>query len=518
MIESPLPKSKCFVYLRRSQDREDRQQLTIGKQDRRVKEIISENKFVPIDLPAEERSAKYPGRPIFGDMMKRIENGEARYIAVWQASRLSRNPIDAGTVIYAMDMGKLLAVYTPDRVYRNTASDKSSLAIELALAKKNNDDLSEQVKDSFVDKRTRGEYPGPAPIGYKNVIVRPGVRNIAPDDEDAKRVHDLFVYAATGSYTVDDCWRYTYKIGLRSRSGSMLAKQTVIEILKRRMYTGVFRYGSPDWFKGSKPYTPIILNDLYDSVQQTMGWAKAPSKNASTSGAFYAYKGIPLCGTCGMNITAYTKPKVLASGKAVGYSYYTCTKKSKVMVCPEPQLAEHELKDVIKEELSNYEISPADGEVCKSLIHNVYEDYKKNQSRYDEVWLNDLRESQKALDVLDDKLERGIITDERYIARSAKHTEIVARTTQQLANANQDAERWLELCNETFSGVTNIGDVFEMAEDEERREIMLYLGTNWTLSNKKVALTPREPLNMLHISNRKTSWRARPDSNRRSSP
>jgi uncharacterized protein (DUF2225 family) len=61
----------------------------------------------------------------------------------------------------------------------------------------------------------------------------------------------------------------------------------------------------------------------------------------------------------------------------------------------------------------------------------------------------------------------------------------VLRTTKLLNGANKDAERWLELCNETFSDVTNIGEVFELANDEERRQLMLYLGTNWTLSNKK---------------------------------
>jgi len=95
---------------------------------------------------------------------------------------------------------------------------------------------------------------------------------------------------------------------------------------------------------------------------------------------------------------------------------------------------------------------------------------------------------------------------------------VVVRTTKHLNDSTQDAKRWLELCNETFSGVTNIGEVFELANDEERRQLMLYLGTNWTLSNKKVALTAREPLNMLHKSIRKSDWRARPDSNRRSSP
>lgn len=46
-----------------------------------------------------------------------------------------------------------------------------------------------------------------------------------------------------------------------------------------------------------------------------------------------------------------------------------------------------------------------------------------------------------------------------------------------------------------------------MGTDEEQRELMKRLGLNWTLSNKKVAVTPRKPLNLLHISNRHQSWR-----------
>ena len=84
-----------------------------------------------------------------------------------------------------------------------------------------------------------------------------------------------------------------------------------------------------------------------------------------------------------MNITAYTKPKLLATtGELANYTLYTCTKKSKVIKCKEPQLAEHELTDVIKDEMSNYEITEADGEVCRLLVHNVDDDYKKGQDRY----------------------------------------------------------------------------------------------------------------------------------------
>jgi hypothetical protein len=62
------------------------------------------------------------------------------------------------------------------------------------------------------------------------------------------------------------------------------------------------------------------------------------------------------------------------------------------------------------------------------------------------------------------------------------------------------------------------GEVFKIANDEERRKLMIFLGSNWYLGNKKVTLTPRKPLDLLHSSNRNQDWRARPDSNRRSSP
>ena len=168
--------------------------------------------------------------------------------------------------------------------------------------------------------------------------------------------------------------------------------------------------------------------------------------------------------------------------------------------------------------MQEYEISEADGVECNSWLNYRYNDYIKKQHEYKPQWLKDQREAQKALDVLDEKLENGVITDERYKERATKHTETLARTKQLLDGANTQAERWLELAKETFNSVVNVGEVFEMANDEERRRLMMYVGSNWYLTNKKVVLTPRKPLDLLHNRASETIWRARPDSNRRSPP
>lgn len=95
-----------------------------------------------------------------------------------------------------MDSGHLLAIHTPTRTYRNTPDDKAILAVEPAVAKKNKDDLSVQVKEGFAEKRTHEQYPGPAPVGYVNTIIRPGERNIKLDPELADKVIEYFVMAS----------------------------------------------------------------------------------------------------------------------------------------------------------------------------------------------------------------------------------------------------------------------------------------------------------------------------------
>ena len=511
------PKSKCFVYLRRSQDREDRQQLSIEKQDKITRELVAKYELEPIFLPPEDRSAKNPGRPIFNNMMDRIEGGEAEYIAGWVISRLSRNAVDGGRIIQALDTGKLKAIYTPGRVFTNTTNDKMFLAFEFAIAKRNNDDLGDQVKEGFETKRSHGQYPGPAPLGYLNAIVGPGQRNIVPDPETSKKVIKLFEMASTGAYMLDDLWKEAVNMGLTGRRGNPIGKSTIEDILQRRTYTGVFKYGGDEWHQGS--YEPLISVDLYDKVQFAMGWKKRSAvRPATTSGRRYTYKGLLLCKTCKFNITAYTKPKKLASGREAEYVFYTCTKKSKKIKCKEPQLSDKLLEAEVLANMQKYEITEADGKECSYWLDQHYKEFIKERTRYKSLWLQDLRQAKSALDVLDSKLESGTMTDERYKLRASQHEATIARTNKLLQSNNTDAEAWLELAKETFSGAVNLAEVFQEANDQEKRQLMMFVGSNWYLTNKKVVLTPRKPLDLLSASDRNPNWRARPDLNRRSPP
>ena len=44
-------------------------------------------------------SAKAPGRPIFDEMLRRIERREAEGIIAWHPDRLARNSVDGGRIM-----------------------------------------------------------------------------------------------------------------------------------------------------------------------------------------------------------------------------------------------------------------------------------------------------------------------------------------------------------------------------------------------------------------------------------
>ncbi len=517
-IRGELVKPRCFVYLRRSQDRDDRQQLSIPKQDQAVKELVKKNDLMPLFLEPEDRSARYTGRPVFDDMIRRIEDGEARYIAVWHTSRLSRNPRDAGMILHLLDTGQLRGIYTPDRVFRNTTDDKTFLSIVLAFDKRENDDLSDKVKGGFDMKRQTGQYPGPAPLGYLNALVGPGQRNLVPDPHKASKIVQLFKMASSGQYTLDDLWRESRDMGLTTKGGRELPKQTLAEMLQRRTYAGYFKYGGDQWYKAT--YQPLISQELYEKTQLAMGWVKPRRRDrpATTNGRSYTYKGLLVCDNCRFNVTAYTKLKKLRSGDPAEYVFYTCTKKSKTIRCDEHQVSGKQLEDEIRARVSEFNISDDQAAEAYGWLEKFHNEYMLKKNQYRPIWIEDQQKAKRALDILDEKLEQGVISDERYKLRAAQHQEALARTSELLSRSDHDANRRLELAKEVFSTGINIGDVFDEANEDERRRMMRLLGSNWTLGNKKVALSVREPLSALHNSAENNDWRARPDSNRRSPP
>src|SRR3989338_6873045 len=134
---------KFFLYARKSTDVEDKQVLSIEAQITELRAYAKAEGLNVIEELIEKQSAKIPGR-------------------------LARNSVDGGRIIYLLDCGHLAMLKFPTFWCENTSQGKFMLNIAFGQSKYYIDSLSENVRRGLRQKVRRGEYPGPAPIGYLN--------------------------------------------------------------------------------------------------------------------------------------------------------------------------------------------------------------------------------------------------------------------------------------------------------------------------------------------------------------
>jgi len=300
---------KYFLYARKSTDTEDKQILSIQSQLTEVRQYATQQGLEIKQEFEEARTAKSPGRPIFDEMIKRIEKGEASGIIAWHPDRLARNSIDGGKVIYLVDTGKIVDLRFPTYRFDNSAQGKFMLNIIFGQSKYYVDNLSENTKRGIREKLRRGEYPGFAPVGYLN----DGKGKIVIDNETAPLVQKLYALCAEGKYTLVELRKLATALGLVSkRVKRPLSFSNVHRILTNPFYSGFFLYKG-EIFQGI--HSPIIEKDLFDKVQEVL---KFRSKPVLSKGQYFAFRGFIKCAECGCQITAEIQKS---------HVYYHCTKK-----------------------------------------------------------------------------------------------------------------------------------------------------------------------------------------------
>lgn len=171
---------KYFIYCRKSSEEEERQALSIESQLIELREFAQKEALTVVREHTESKSAKTLGRPLFEEMIKAIENGEADGIIAWAPDRISRNSVDGGRIIYLVDQGIIKDLKFPTYIFDSSPHGKFNLSIAFGQAKLYTDAMIENIMRGIRQKIRKGEYPGMAPYGYFN---HHKTRTIEPDPE-----------------------------------------------------------------------------------------------------------------------------------------------------------------------------------------------------------------------------------------------------------------------------------------------------------------------------------------------
>ncbi len=476
-----LSPQKFFLYARKSTDVEDKQVRSIEDQITELRAFAKQEKLEIIEELVEKQSAKIPGRPIFNDMLNRIEGGEANGILAWHPDRLARNSVDGGRIIYLLDCGHLAMLKFPTFWMENTSQGKFMLNIAFGQSKYYVDSLSENTKRGLRQKVKRGEYPSLAPVGYINDSRN---KSVVVDKKQAPVVRKAFELYAQGDQRLEDIGEFLAQHKLVSRSGKRIHISRATFILSNPFYTGLFRYAG-EIYEGK--HEPIITKKLFDRVQEVLKQKGRPRHKSTIEPQVFC--GLLSCATCGMMITGEYRVKTQKNGAQHFYTYYHCTKKRKNFKCSEPCIRQEKLDEQISSLLQRVSL-PADW--AEKLNAKLEKDKSKSAQSVSAF----VQTNQERIKIITTKLQRLLdgyleqdIDREIYRTEKAKLLSEKKSLEEQMTNLEQKQNGWLEPMAEWIKVASSLektardGNLFSKKVAAEQ-----VFGSNLVLANREVRL------------------------------
>ncbi len=490
---------KYFLYARKSSERDERQIQSIEDQLNYCRRYARDLNIEITKEYIEEKSARAPNkRKNFQEMMDAIEVGKADWIICWKVDRLSRNPVDAGTVQYALQRGKIEQIITADWSF---CLDTSWLIFSVmsGMANQYIMDLSKNSKRGMQGKADRWGFPWQAPQGYLNDKIE---KTIIQDPERWDMVRKMWTMLLSGCYTPPKIldiaineWGYrTPK--KRKTWGKPPCLAAMYKIFRNPFYTWHIR------FKGKlMPWNheAMITMREYEEAQEILRREMAgKSENViqihseRPSVKAFPFTGAIICKECWCMITAETHRKILAKTREFKeYTYYHCTHKkdSRTFRCSQRKnVSENRLEEQIEKLLLGLEIHPEFFEWARSTLKRRHSDEVATQQTILNNIDRTITENEKRLNTLLDLRIDGSVDKNEYLKRSLEINNEITSMKKQRSEVEYEADGWIDTVCKTLDFAAKACESFKNGDIEKKKEIFRALGSNWVLHNGELSI------------------------------
>jgi DNA invertase Pin-like site-specific DNA recombinase len=477
------------IYARKSTESEDRQVLSIDSQVQELRRLAEQRGIVAAELLTEAHSAKAPGRPVFGQLMRRVSRGGVQGIICWKMDRLARNHLDTGVILQALADGKLQEVITSDRTYSKDGNDRFMGSFELGMATKFIDDLRANVKRGNRARFQRGWPNYRPPLGYLNDRLN---KTVVKDPVRFDLLRRAWQLVLTGSLRpMQVLWILNEKWGFRTpkmtRGGDLpLSAAVFYHLLHNSFYTGVMRLKSGEVYVGA--YPPMVKQEEFDRVQEILAQAARPRPKHHD----FTYTGLMRCGRCGGAITAeeHIKP-----GRH--YIYYHCSRYKGATFCRERVVSETVLESQIVQILAGIRMPAKVLEWVLKQTTRSYEQETELQGKTQRMLESSIAASRKEAENLLSLRLRDIVPDDVYLARKQEIEERTAKLESQHTAPVRSQESLDALTRDTFMFADRMVETFRNGTKVQRRMILETVSYNRELKGRIVRMQLKKPFQFL---------------------
>jgi DNA invertase Pin-like site-specific DNA recombinase len=437
-----------------------------------------------------EESSTKGDREKFQEVIKSIQDSkEIIALVVDTVDRLQRSFKESVQLDELRRAGKIeIHFYRENLVIHRDSNSSDILRWDMAVmfAKSYVLQLSDNVKRKQKHMLANGEIIGKPPIGYESIYDEAGKRtDVVFDLKNAHLIKKMFELYATGNYSTLTLRDQMYKEGLKSSVGKPLALSMIDHILNNTFYYGIMVSVGKSY---PHKYQPLISKELFDKCQRIRkGWNKKPFAYASKP---FILRGLVRCAKCGCSMSPDLK-----KGK---YTYYSCSNGKKEICNTKVYVPEKDLLEPI------YEVLEAFNKIPQEKIDQLVEGLKqssdaKNLYHKNTIYTlqSEYNSTQTRIDRLMDLLIDGSITKTDYDKKLKELKDKQYDINIQLDEHTKADESYYITASTVFNLAKDALELFESSEVPEKRAILNYILSNYTVNEKTPCITMRSPFKEL---------------------
>jgi site-specific DNA recombinase len=458
-----------FAYIRVSTPKQGRG-VSLDEQRSAISAFAQRSDLKIIDWYVETETAARLGRTEYTKMLKALEQGQAKGVIIHKIDRGARNLKDWANLGELIDRG-LDVQFVHESLDLHSRGGRLAADIQAVVAADYVRNLRDEVLKGFYGRLKQGVYPLPAPVGYcdEGAGVPKSVDPIA-----GPLVRFAFERYSRGDIGLIALQQQLAEKGLKTRRGRPISVNGLADMLHSPFYIGIIRIERRgETFQGA--HIPLISKTLFDRVQTVLDEKHRPKAKTH----HFRYRSMIAHMSCTRRLTGER-----VKGR---YVYYRCHGPN----CRGASVPERTFDRCVNDKMRALSCTQDDLNDLKDLVEDERVNLGQDLARDQESLRFRVTKCEDRLSRLTDAFLDGAIDKQQHDRR---HTVLLGeiRDLKDRLEALNGEPGWLKLHRE-FE-LRNIQILrYETLDDDEKRDLLALLCSNFGLDGKKPVISLRSP-------------------------
>jgi DNA invertase Pin-like site-specific DNA recombinase len=455
-----------FSYVRVSTTRQGEEGVSL-QQQKDANENCAARRGVKIsEVFEEQETAAKRGRPVFTRMLKLLKAGKASGVIMHKIDRSARNLKDWADLGELIDSG-VEVFFANESLDLRSRGGRLAADIQAVVAADYVRNLREETLKGFYGRLKQGLMPMPAPLGYLN--HGKGKRKTL-DPKAAPMVHKAFELYATGAFSLDKLVEKMYDLGLRSRTGKKVGRNSMSLLLNRRFYLGEIEIKKTGQrFSGN--HEPLIDPDLFGRVQEIL-MGRYPQRSKTHD---FVFRRMLACDSCGYSLIGETHK---------GLIYYRCHNKK----CPTTSVRETEIDRVLEGLFLPLQFADLEKEDFTESLKQIAQSWAESKRRMEQTLKADLErinlQTERLLEAYMDGVLEKRLFEQKKVDIETKQRDIERK----LNDSGPVADRSIRSLKNFLELAGNASLLYKTASKEKKRELLEELTSNRVVNAKSIGI------------------------------